>query len=48
MKQTLLLLSVLAFAACGTASTEVKTDSTTVAADTTAIDTTVKITDTVK
>lgn len=48
MKQLLILVSVLTLAACGTASTEVKTDSTMVAADTTAIDTTAKIADTVK
>ena len=35
MKQVLVLLSVLTLAACGTASTEVKTDSTAVIADTT-------------
>jgi len=48
MKQLLVLVSVLTLVACGTASTEVKTDSTMVAADTTAIDTTAKIADTVK
>ena len=35
MKQVLVLLSVLTLAACGTASTEVKTDSTAVAVDST-------------
>ena len=35
MKQLLVLLSVLTLAACGTASTEVKTDSTAVAVDST-------------
>jgi uncharacterized protein YcfL len=35
MKQVLVLLSVLTLAACGTASTEVKTDSTAVVVDST-------------
>ena len=48
MKKVLVLLSVLTLAACGTASTEVKTDSTAVIADTTTVDTTAKIADTVK
>jgi len=37
MKQLLVLVSVLTLAACGTQSTEVKTDSTAVAVDSTIV-----------